>query len=220
MDQTRFTLTGSRTNKVAVSLERIASCNLHAGIVYRYRRRLRRVHFAWHKRLESSDYKGELACAMPELDPADESWLAKFFQRIARNKANKDTIPYNLKHDATVEFNEDTGEVSLGVDSTGLGCATFVIAAFRSGGHPLIDPTAWPPATAQDRARRQVFIDALRQSSDLDKQAQGHRIAPEIDSPCMAPQHVAGACLESADDRPVAHPTCKVNGDYILSVLP
>lgn len=219
MDISRFTLTGSTTPFVAVSLERSAPCNLHAGIIYRYRGRLRRVHFAWHRRLVSEEYISEVPCAMPELDIADELWLAKYFQKIATNPSNDRTIPYNLKHDEAISFDPKTGEVDFGVDSTGLGCATFVVAAFRSGGTRLIDPTGWPPATFWDRIRRSQFVNALLGSSDPDKQSQGRRITHEISSPCIAPQHVAGACLENEDDRPAKHPACDANGTAVVAII-
>lgn len=219
MDASRFTFSGNSIPFVAVSIQRgmEPQCNLHAGIVFRYRERLRRLHFAWHKDLATGDYRDGLACGVIDLDDADAIWLAKYFQRIAEHPGNRE-IPYNLKHDEHVAFNEETGAIAFGVDSTGLGCATFVVAAFRSGGHLLVDVNDWPPATDADRLRRLGFIQALN-SGDADQQKQALRIEGEVDSPCIAPQHVFGACLEDMDARPANHAVCDANGQAAIALL-
>jgi hypothetical protein len=175
MDLSRLTENGSQTRHVSVSVEAVPQgCNLHVGLVYRWKHRLRRVHFAFHRNLVNTeyDYEDEISCAIPDLDLADELWLAKFFQRIAFNN-NKKAIPYNFRNDDSVEFDEATGAYRFGPESTGLGCATFVVVAFRSAGVPLVDAANWPPATGNDRIRRARLIELLRtKSSEPDAKAQ------------------------------------------------
>jgi hypothetical protein len=223
MDATRLTDNGSQTRHVSVSIEAVPQgCNLHIGIVYRWRHRLRRVHFAFHRKLENIEYdnEDEIPCALPDLDIADELWLAKFFQRIAFNSSNRKGIPYNFRNDEAVEFDGTTGACRFGPDSTGLGCATFVVAAFRSGGVPLVDASNWPGATENDRLRRTRLIEFLRNKSpEPDAKGQADVIEKEIDAPCISPQHVVGACLESSDTWPVGHAICQANGAAIVEKL-
>lgn len=222
MDQSRFTPDGTATRFVSVSVERTGPCGFHAGLVYRDSKdRLWRLHFAWHHTLSIEPYDDNpVCCVMPHFDePSDEIWLAKFFDLIAKNPANRRTIPYNLKHDEDVEFDDDTGEIAFGPDSTGLGCATFVLAAFRSGGSRLIDATGWPRASAEDQSRRLRYVNILLDSKSPDRQSQGRRINNEIDSPCISPQHVAGACLEDEIDRPVRFAACEANGVAVVGIL-
>jgi hypothetical protein len=217
MDTSRFALQPDETPWIAVSIERTTPCNTHAGIVYRDAgQKLRHLHFAWHERLLDVDCRSDLPCARPNVDPADELFLAGFCGKIARSAANS-AIPYNLKHDPEVNFDPQTGTVRFGPESTGLGCATFVIAAFRSSGNALIDMSAWPAANSEDVAVREVLIDSLR-AGDSGKRAQADRIESEINSPRVRPEHVAGACLEDA--YPVKHKQCDENGQWVDSQLP
>lgn len=168
MDLNRFVLDGQNTPWVSVSVERVDQCGLHAGIVYRDADdNLHRLHFGWHRILFSAPYGKEdvpyaarVACALPLLEKEDAMWVSAFCGKIARHAPEK-KIPYNLKYDEDVAFDKDTGDIILGVNSTGLGCATFVLAVFRCSANPLVDVTDWPDSTADDKSTQQRFVDAL-----------------------------------------------------------
>jgi hypothetical protein len=216
MDLNRFLDDGKDTLWVSVSLERTGPCNLHAGIVYRQSDdKLRRVHFGWHRQLYDVEYQ-KVACAVPHLDVADAMWMSAFCGRIARH-ASANEIPYNLKYDEDVAFDPETGEIIFGVNSSGLGCATFVLAVFRSAGNGLVDVTDWPEANADDKAVQREFVNALLKSSDADKRTQGERISGEVGTKRIRPDHVAGACLE--DTLPVKYPECEANGLRIVAKM-
>jgi hypothetical protein len=146
---------------------------------------------------------------------ADEQYLAAFCGKIARNASNR-SIPYNLKIDNDVRFNAK-GELEVGKSFTGLSCATFVVAIFRSAGNPLLDTSAWPAASTEDAARQKAFVDYLRNSGDPDMVQQAALIKTEIGGSRAAPEEVAGACLE--DSYPVAHPECEAAGKYIVGEI-
>lgn len=216
MDLNRFLNDGKDTPWVSVSLERTGPCNLHAGIIYRQADdKLRRLHFGWHRQLYNFEYE-KMACAIPPLDEADAMWMSAFCGKIARH-ASSNNIPYNLKYDEDVAFDPETGGVIFGVNSSGLGCATFVLAVFRSGGNRLVDVTDWPEANVDDKAVQQGFVNALLKSSDPDKLAQGERIKGEVGTKRIRPDHVAGACLEDA--LPVRYSECEANGLWIVAKM-
>ena len=215
MDAGRFHLTLAGTPDVTVSLERTGPCNLHAGIVYLDSSgMLNKLHFAWHLYLMNHRYAGE-ACAEPFLDFADAMWIATFCGKVAWNVANYRTIPYNLKYDEDVDFDPNTGAVRFGPESTGLNCATFVLAVFRSVSNPLVTMVGWPPASAQDRSIQTGFINRLLDDpNDRSAAAQARRVNAEVGTCRVAPQHVAGSCLE--DIYPVPFAPCDANGAFIV----
>lgn len=217
MDATRLIFDGKLTPWVSVSLQRTGQCNSHAGIFYRNRQRLiAHLHFAWHKSLKNDMAWGNVIGCVPPLDEADAKWLSGFCRRIAKT-APRRNIPYNLKHDSSVCFNRQTGSISFGPDSTGLGCATFVLAVFRSARLPLIDfDSGWPPPTDADRKARRVILAELARDQHADTRNQAPKIADEINLPRIRPDHVAGACLEiSMTGAGVMYAACEANGSEV-----
>lgn len=215
MDLKRYAVDGQATPWVSVSIER-GDCGLHAGIVYRDANlKLHRLHFGWHRQLHAVAYDA-VACSIPPLDEADAMWMSKLCGRIASHPSVQG-IPYNLKYDQDVAFDTGTGEIMFGVNSTGLGCATFVLAVFRSGGNPLVDVVGWPDASADDKAIQQKFVDMLLRSKDPDKVAQGKKIQGEVGTKRIRPDHVAGACLE--DQLPVRHAQCHANAQRVVAEI-
>jgi len=180
---------------------------------------VRRLHFGWNHKLLHDTCRDDAPCAIPILDPielADEFFIAGLCGKIARSAVNK-TIPYNLKLDRDVTFDQATGDVQFGKEYTGLSCATFVVAVFRSSGNPLVDTANWPMPTKEDIAVQREFVALLEQSEKAEDQAQAILIRDEIGTPRARPEHVAGACLE--DMLPVSHAVCDENGKAIVPIL-
>jgi hypothetical protein len=219
MDPTRFKLSGACTGEVAVGIRLypFPHCNLHVGIIYRDpAKQPWVVHLAWHERL-GHEPVGQFAAANPKLDPAEEFFLAAYFQRLALSPRNR-TIPYNLKHEPDVAFDRN-GNYAPPPDATGLSCATFVVAAFRSAGKDLVDTATWlvrgEPERGADEAAQEKFLTRL--AAKPETRGQAERIRGEAGGPRVRPQDVAGACLE--DTLPATFSQCSQNGDYIHGEL-
>jgi hypothetical protein len=220
MDTSRFKRSTADVPCIAVFLHRVNSINLHTGIVYKDAKgTFRRLHLGWQRQLLADQKcRPNIDCAVPvfdSVDLVDEQFIAAFCGRIARSLPNR-RIPYNLKIDNEVRFNL-AGDIEVGRSFTGLSCATFVVAIFRSTGNPLIDTNGWPAASAQDEAIQRNFVNALEGSDNPDWKAQADAIRPEIGGPRIAPEEVAGACLE--DSYPVAHPKCEAAGRFIVAAI-
>lgn len=220
----RFSLNGVDTDWVAISLERTSACNLHVGILYRdANRRLFKLHFGWHRFLANTPSPVD-ACVIPDIDEgqadkADGEWIAGFCERIAGSSRNQ-SIPYNLKYDESIEFDDVTGDIFLGPTSTGLSCATFVLAVLRSSGNALIDVASyWPPATGEERTMQLRFVNMMLDDKRPDTQNQGRLINSEIGTPRVRPDHVAGAGLEPHSDWPVRHEQCQRNAALVVASL-
>lgn len=218
MDETRFSLLGrlTPTDWIAVAIQQVQPhCRMHAGLLYRdanddwwY------LHFAFHEILKTVEYTadGTTSCATTKIDEADQVFLAAFCGRVSTAWQNQE-IPYNLKYDPDVRFDPTTGAVSFGPNSTGLNCATFVLAVFRSAGNPLIDATGWPADRPGDRERQTQYVEFLRQR-DVDH---ADVVEAEIGTPRIRPEEAAGACLE--DDLPAGFAQCEPNGRYVLQEM-
>ena len=197
-------------------LERPFGTHLHTGIVYRDASgKAKQLDLAWHKKLRVLDCQASIGCAVPGFDPTDEQFIALYCGKIARSYPVR-KLPYNLKVDNEVRFNAGGG-VEVGEQYTGMSCATFVVAVFRSAGHPLIDTDGWPVATEEDREIQAKFVAYMRERNNPEEIKQADIIEAEIGCPRVAPEEVAGACLE--DQRPAGHDLCAKAGAFIISSI-
>lgn len=219
MDATRLTTSSESTHWIAVTVERNSDCSRHVGILYRdTSRTLLHLHFAWHRSLQQDTVSGERVCALPDFKFEEhEEWLSTFCSRIARSAAKR-TVPYGLKNDGAVTFDAETGEAKI-VGDAGLSCATFVVSVFRSGHHPIVDMTDWPPATPEDAAVQSKIVGRLERGGTTDERERGQAIKQDVGVPRVAPEHVAGACLEHWPDRPVRFAQCQENGATVIAKL-
>ncbi|MEX2174142.1 MAG: hypothetical protein WD872_07255 [Pirellulaceae bacterium] len=220
MDLDRLTTNPVDTQWVSVSVERNQQCNLHAGIVHRTgENEVKKLHFGWHRSLYNYFVTGPVVCAIPDVaKPAHRLWLAVFCGLVADN-IPKRNIPYSLKHDEDVAFDERTGEVKFGNEDSGLNCATFVVAVFRCAGHPLINSKGWPKASIDDIAIQKQSVRSMLDSSDPDIQQQGRKNSRDIGTPRIRPDHVAGACLEKEAAGPARFAACEANSAHVVTAL-
>lgn len=219
----RFSYDGTDTDWVAISIEKTTPCNRHSGILYRDSGgHLFKLHFGWHWYLANETYS-PVACSIPDLDAdspdkPEGEWIAGFCERVGASSRNK-RIPYNLKYDESIDFDAATGDILLGAASTGLSCATFVLAILRSAGHKLIDATGWPRAVGDDKSGQIQFVNMLLDSRNPDAQKQGRIVNSEIGTPRIRPDHVSGACLETHSTWPIRHAVCDRNAATVVSQL-
>jgi hypothetical protein len=220
METTRFKRSAAEVRLVAVAicLNQFPWCNTHAGIIFCDSSGvLSVVHLAWHERLVCETSVAAFSAAVPKLDPVEEPYLAAYFRRVARSPNNR-RIPYNLRHEPGVAFDEE-GRYVASPGATGLNCATFVVTVFHSAGRPLVDASTWiirpSPEREGDVAAQERFVGLLASRPETSQQAE--RIREEIGGPRIRPQEVAGACLE--DVLPATFSQCSSNGEYILGML-
>ncbi|QDU56152.1 hypothetical protein [Aeoliella mucimassa] len=216
MDASRFSRDTNGVDSIAVTIERTPNCNLHVGLAYRAsNNELKWLHLAFHEMLQNEACAIAKPCVTPRIDSAEALYLSVFAEKIAKSKINR-RIPYNLKYDPDISFDTKTGAIEAGIDSTGLGCATFVLAVFRSSGCVLVDCSTWPPANEDDKEQRRTYLGLLRRCSASGRR-QAERIESEIDLPRFRPEQVAGACLE--DIYPACYDLCEKNGHWIVNQL-
>lgn len=213
MNAGRFTFDGGQTPWVSVGVERTGDCTAHAGLLYRDAvGGLYFLHLAWHRWLKHDAYSGSFGCAIPNMDYADEMFVAGFCGRIWRAR-QQDKIPFSLRHDPDVGFDLVTGEVRFPAGATGLICANMVLAVFRSSGNTLLDPSGWPTDRVEDHEVQQNQINTML-SRSADERAQGKLLQADVGHVArVRPEEAAGACLEDA--YPAAFLECEANGRFI-----
>jgi hypothetical protein len=141
--------------------------------------------------------------------------IAGLFRRISTLHSSRNEIPYNILPESGAGFDKDTLDFIAGPHGEGFSCATFVVHAFRSIEHPILNTDGWPCGRPGDRERQQELIQMLRKEGYTDWADQVER--NELGCPRIAPEEVAGACLE--DGLPAAFQQCEPNGRLLLAVL-
>jgi hypothetical protein len=222
MAHRRLSTAASSTELLSVALERTEHCNLHSGIFYRAANgALFKLHFAFHKDIRNevvAENPHRTICVLMELDDRNfsdrplEDFLAGLCEKIGDHSKNK-TIGYNLELDESVVFSGETGEITCGPDSTGLGCSTFVLAVFRSGRVNLVSPVGWKPPTEEEVEWRKVLVSMIASRDPM----HAAKISGQLRSPRYSPELVTGACL--AESYPAAYDECSKNAVIALAAL-
>jgi hypothetical protein len=204
---------------LAVALCRTHGQGTHLGVVYRDGNSVKLIHFAFMHDLREDDFsrfRNRYVCAVPDLLPATLAALAGYFRRIASKYANRGSlIAYNLAPVTGAGFDPDTEDYAAGPNGEGFSCATFVVHAFRSAGHRILDTAGWPTGRPGDRRRQLELIQELRNhghSTWADRVENN-----ELGCPRIAPEEVAGACLENAP--PASFLPCERHGRLLLTIL-
>ena len=199
----------------------VALCQgTHVGVVYRDGSGLRLVHFAFMHCLREDDFaprRKKYLCVQPDFLLPTLRAIAGWFRRIYALESNRNTIPYNLAPDTGADFDLDTAAFIVGPGGGGFSCATFVVRAFRTIGNPILDTTGWPVGRPGDHARQQQLIQMLREAGFPDW---ANRVeSGELGCPRIAPEEVAGACLEDMLPSPPTCTECEPNGCLLLAAL-
>jgi hypothetical protein len=197
----------------------VAICGgTHVGVVYPESGLLRLLHFAFVHDLREDDFAGrrnKYVCVIPNFLDATLVALAGYFRRIYAVHSNRNTIPYNLVPDPGAGFDPDTADFRAGPGGEGFTCATFVVHAFRSAKHAILKTDNWPGGRPGDLARQRQLIQMLRDKGFTGWADRVER--NELGCPRIAPEEVAGACLE--DVLPATFEQCEPNGRVLLAVL-
>lgn len=172
--------------RAGVVLCRTEYGNLHAGVIHHDRRAVSFLHLGWEDRMSESWYWERLWAAPDVPAPRLFSVAAKIRLVLKRFQQNK-SFPYQLRFAGT-HFDQN-GQLQFGPGSTGLTCATFVLAIFKSEGIDLVKEDTWDVREEDDRE----FLEQIRSFA-----SSGHfaRLEAEVDQGCIRvrPAEVLGAC--------------------------
>ncbi len=117
---------------------------LHCGIVYRYNGKFNAIHLAWHFYLahENNNIENirDYLWIKSSIHEFRQNSIAAMCRRILKRQ-DEQSIPYGLLYSGGSFTRE--GVLSLESKESGLTCATFVMAVFKSCGIQLIDIENW-----------------------------------------------------------------------------
>ena len=191
----------------------------HAGIVYRVddSGQLQFLHLAWNRDLRLQDRIPNRYCWVdPQIPKARLRQLAAICEDIAH--ANLvEQIPYSFGS-PTEAFDERTKKFLLGPTTTGLTCASFVLAVFERAQLRLARYIGWASPDLDDIRWQQSVLDALRMTPGV---SQEHINAVEREvgnSVRYRPEQVAGAAA-IRKRRPVKYRYAKSLGSEIVRFL-
>jgi len=124
--------------------------NLHAGIAYRSADGHHILHLAFHNDLRLDDaWPGGGAWAAPSVPAPRLRALAGRCRQVWRRFQETKSLPFGFGLGDSSFFPE-TGELRLDSGLSGLTCATFTLAVYRSCGLELVAEDTWPERVCQD----------------------------------------------------------------------
>lgn len=160
----------------------------HIGLLHRHQGQIRNLHLAWHGDLRDQPCDDN-ACVWvePKLHLSRARQVAARCRQIAR--ANGRYVPYGFSL-PTARFDPATGRFIFGPTSTGLTCATFVLAVFDFACVPLAVYGSWQ-ARPDDAAWQQGILELLRTHGAPPEHIAA--VSAELGCVRFRPEEVAGA---------------------------
>lgn len=195
----------------------------HTGIVFRIDADESHefLHLAWHFDLRRDQFDARYFWVQPALPQRRLLQVAVICDRIAT--ANDNGIPYSFGPPNDC-FDEKTCEFLLGPTTTGLTCASFVLAVFHRAGLPLVRYSSWPRPTQEDIDWQNVVVENLRHgwqqgNPAVSQEHINHVANNEVGSSVRyRPEHVAAAALKRRW-RPVRYSKAARVGRMILAYI-
>lgn len=164
----------------------------HAGIVYQSAGLTRVLHFCGPRKLSDDDITDVpyFLWVVPGLRPKQIPQVARLCALVATNRAKiQGQIEYGYEYNEASIFSVFNGSFSAAAGTTGLTCATFVLAIFRSCGVRLLKTNQWKRDTA--------IAQQIRTANDIGRYypAEASNLRKEIGARRFSPPEVAGAGL-------------------------
>jgi len=179
---------------VAIAVKQVSPGQFHTAILHRHELQgLSLLHLTWHYELRNEPPKESyiwVECALPSLRTRQVA--AKC--RLIWKRHKEEGLPYGLSY-ARGAFDPLNGKLLLDPGSSGLTCATFVLAIFQTCGIQLVQAETWPRRDDDEEWQRQV-VEALRQRGA--KQDHVAALCQEIGCFRFRPPEVAAASSLSA----------------------
>jgi hypothetical protein len=191
----------------------------HTGIAYRVDEAapFQFLHLAWHRDLRKQGRIPAHYCWVdPRIPAARLRQLAAICEDICHaNLVEK--VPYSFGTPVSA-FDERTKKFLLGPTTTGLTCASFVLAVFERAQLQLVQYSGWPAPDDQDVRWQQIVLDALRNTTGVSSdhvQAVEREIGTSVR---YRPEQVAGAAAIRGR-RPVKYRYAQCVGNDIVRFL-
>ena len=209
---------------IAVAIAEVDHDQRHTGVFYRVDESdpVEFLHLAWHCDLRRHTPSKKYLWVLPAISQRRLLQVAAKCDDIASANLT-DGIPYSFGSPLNC-FDSQTREFLLGPTTTGLTCASFVLALFEDSGLPLVDCKKWPPPNEEDRKwQKEEIYDALvkterRRPGSVSKAHLDH-VKNEIGSAArFRPEQVAAATLKR-NRNPVKYKLVARWGKSILAVL-
>ncbi len=163
----------------------------HTGIYFRTELGIEFIHLADHHQLKLETPNEDYMWAIPDMLHEDSFQLARLCTLIA---THRDEISYGFLFSKHSIFNRSSGVLFLGQGTSGLTCATFVLAAFGTLEFLLLDIDTWQ-YRPEDHQRLRNYISHARVR--LNQPGLADQLEKELEDPkCWRyrPEEVAGAC--------------------------
>lgn len=214
----RLYLPGDRSfesiNYVGLAIRNIEGDQRHIGILFRDDRTpdVTFLHLAFHRRLIAGSPNPTYSWIDPAIDARRLRHLATICRQLSA--ANGQNIPYGFST-PNDWFDEDTLACLQGPSNVGLTCATFVLAAFRTGGLQLLHYEAWPHRAGDTDWQNHVI--GLLQADDA-PQEHIAAVRAEVGAVRVRPEEVGGAAM--LQERPSAYEAVIAQAARLLEVLP
>ncbi|MBK8806609.1 MAG: hypothetical protein IPO21_08175 [Bacteroidales bacterium] len=139
---------------------------LHCGIVYRFNGKFNAIHLAWHFYLAHEEgYVKNLTGYLflkSSIHEIRQNSIAAMCRRILKRQ-DEQKIPYGLLYTGG-NFTRE-GVLNLDTQESGLTCATFVMAVFKSCGIQLIDIENWEYRET-DSVWHKSIVESLKDTKD------------------------------------------------------
>lgn len=167
---------------------------LHCGIIYKSNGNFNAIHLAWHFCLvHDTDHDKFInyIWLKPSIHKTRQNILAAMCRQILKREQKQD-IPYGLIYHGG-KFIKD-GLMLLKPTESGLTCATFVLAIFKSCGIELIDVSLWE-SRQEDSTWHKSVIESLYQTKEKFNISDAHieNVKREIGCARFRPEEVTAS---------------------------
>jgi len=175
----------------AVAILPIRAEQRHTGLIYKTDDELRMLHLAWHHRVRDEEASSVHSVPL-KLNIIQSGLVATACGIVAARfgRLGAEQLPYGLRHCASAFVGE--GKLNIAGRTSGLTCATFVLAVLDYAGIELLDIATWPERLEDVQWQEQII--ALLELGSPRAEPE-HVAAVRADMPCarVRPEEVAAA---------------------------
>lgn len=227
---------------IAIVLSRTQHGNLHAGIAHRTDKdHVFILHLAWDCAFLNEEARDPVMpdafpCpifVVPDVDDVARLELAAGICRRAWQARENKSISFSVSvYPDSIAYFDDQGIFRSTDPKIGVSCTTFVMKIFAKAKIPLILVDDWTARPEKDRPTQEMLIGVMEKTRawQLDRAMEtGETVTmtqekiefnkKQIGKPRVAPEEVAGACLEPNERLPASCSVCERNGEVIVSLL-
>lgn len=208
---------------VAVAIAEPDADQRHTGLFFRFSATDQHefLHLAWHCQLRREMPGSEYVWIDPAISSRRLKQVAAICDQIATTNS-PEGIPYSFGPPDDC-FDEKDCRFLLGPTTTGLTCASFVLAVFHRAGLQLVKYKSWPKPSEEDVRWQHKILEALEKRRNrarnpvTDEHIQAVR--SEVgNSSRYRPEHVAAAAVKFKSS-PVNHRCVKRLGASIVAFI-